>query len=161
MPTDPPIFSQYYLPHEQQMSQHQHSYNQQHIQLLHHEQHVPQSMQPPPSPNIPIDPALALYSPNNYYSQQYQQQHHSQHQHPQQLSLAPSLSSPSSQASESISTPPTEQMSFAGPQKRPSSASTTDAEGRKRPRKDEEPEAGPSNGAKPGEPKTKPTRGSR
>src|SRR6266404_734008 len=85
-------------------------------------QRLPHSMQPPPSPPIPIDPALALY-PSSYYP------YHTQQQHPQvsqRLPLAPGLSSPSSQASDAMSTPPTEQLSFSASNKRPSSSSALD-----------------------------------
>ncbi|TFY76252.1 hypothetical protein EWM64_g7757 [Hericium alpestre] len=133
----------YHLPDDHlQPPQHHPHHNQ-------HQQQQQQSMQPPPSPSIPIDPALALYPPT-YYPQYHNTQM------PQQLSLGASLSSPSSQASEAVSTPPTEQMSaFAGPSKRPASAATNDGgeSSQKRMRADED--------AAGDEPKTKPTRGSR
>ncbi|KAI0062372.1 hypothetical protein BV25DRAFT_1804016 [Artomyces pyxidatus] len=77
---------------------------------------------------------------------------------PQQLSLAASLSSPSSQASDAISTPPTE--SYPGPSKRPSSANMHDSQSdsRKR-RKEDDGSVGPAGDKD--EPKAKPTRGSR
>ncbi|KAI0273517.1 fungal-specific transcription factor domain-containing protein [Gloeopeniophorella convolvens] len=118
------------------------------------QQHLSHSMQPPPSPPIPIDPALALYSPSYY------PYHSQQHPHvPQQLSLVPSLSSPSSQASDAISTPPTDQMSYGGSGKRPSSAGMVDndSDSRKRRRDDE----GAPSSVDGSEPKAKPTRGSR
>lgn len=119
------------------------------------QQRLPQSMQPPPSPPIPIDPALALY-PSSYYP------YHTQQQHPQvaqQLSLVPGLSSPSSQASDAMSTPPTEQVSFPGSNKRPSSSSALDNDHDNSKRRKEDDGASPSIDGS--EPKTKPTRGSR
>lgn len=118
------------------------------------QQRLPQSM-PPPSPPIPIDPALALY-PSSYYP------YHTQQQHPQlsqQLPLVPSLSSPSSQASDAMSTPPTEQVSFSGSHKRPSSSSALDNDNDNSKRRKEDGGASPSLDGS--EPKTKPTRGSR
>jgi hypothetical protein len=120
------------------------------------QQRLPQSMQPPPSPPIPIDPALALY-PSSYYPYHTQQQQHPQVS--QQLSLVPSLSSPSSQASDTMSTPPTEQVSFSGSNKRPSSSSALDNEHDNSKRRKEDDGASPSIDGS--EPKTKPTRGSR
>src|SRR6266853_6148605 len=96
-----------------------HQYNSQSMPIHpQDQQQLSHSMQPPPSPPIPIDPALALY-PSSYYP------YHTQ-QHPQQLSMGPGLSSPSSQASDAMSTPPTEQLSFPGSNKRPPSSSTLD-----------------------------------
>ncbi|KAA1469252.1 hypothetical protein DENSPDRAFT_834825 [Dentipellis sp. KUC8613] len=120
------------------------------------EHHLSQSMQPPQSPPIPLDPALALYPPSYY---PYQATHH---QMPQQLSLGTSLSSPSSQASDAVSTPPQEMISFAGPSKRPASANMNgdDSSSRKRAREDDEAGPSPSADSKE-EPKAKPTRGSR
>jgi hypothetical protein len=118
------------------------------------QQRLPQSMQPPPSPPIPIDPALALY-PSSYYP------YHTQ-QHPQvsqQLSLVPGLSSPSSQASDAMSTPPTEHVSFSASNKRPSSSSALDNDNDISKRRKEDDGASPSMDGS--EPKTKPTRGSR
>ncbi|KAI0306674.1 fungal-specific transcription factor domain-containing protein [Multifurca ochricompacta] len=132
-----------------------HQYNNQSIPIHpQDQQHLSHSMQPPPSPPIPIDPALALYSPS-YYS--YHTQRHPQV--PQQLSLVPSLSSPSSQASDAMSTPPTEQMSFSGSSKRPPSASTLDNDNDSIKRRKEDDGTAPSVDGS--EPKAKPTRGSR
>jgi hypothetical protein len=132
-----------------------HQYNNQSMPIHpQDQQRLSHSMQPPSSP-IPIDPALALY-PSSYYP------YHSQQQHPQvsqQLSLVPGLSSPSSQASDTMSTPPTEQVSFSGSNKRPSSSSALDNEHDNSKRRKEDEGASPSVDGS--EPKAKPTRGSR
>uniref|UniRef100_A0A0W0FF45 Zn(2)-C6 fungal-type domain-containing protein n=1 Tax=Moniliophthora roreri TaxID=221103 RepID=A0A0W0FF45_MONRR len=114
--------------------------------------------QDPQSPNnIPIDPALALYPP--YYSSSYQ--HHPQ----QHLSLPPSYSSPSSNGSDTIGTPPTETMySTSVPTsnkngKRPASSAGA-ADSRKKQKRDDESETAQSPATEKGE-KPKPTRGSR
>ncbi|KAF9479273.1 hypothetical protein BDN70DRAFT_807308 [Pholiota conissans] len=118
-------------------------------------------MQPPPSPGIPIDPALALYPP--YYSS-YQQ--HQQHHIPQHLALPPNYSSPSSQGSDTIGTPPTEHMYPSGSSnmngKRPASSVSngTANDSRKKARKDDDGDM-PSPVADKEEVKAKPTRGSR
>ncbi|KAF8912152.1 fungal-specific transcription factor domain-containing protein [Gymnopilus junonius] len=119
--------------------------------------HNDHSMQPPPSPGIPIDPALALYPP--YYSTY---QHHPP-PIPQHLSIPPNYSSPSSQGSDTIGTPPTEHMypSSASANmngKRPASSISNDS--RKKPRKDDESDVH-SPAADKEEVKAKPTRGSR
>ncbi|KAF9557137.1 hypothetical protein CPC08DRAFT_669049 [Agrocybe pediades] len=115
-------------------------------------------MQPPPSPSIPIDPALALYPP--YYPNY--QQHHPPHI-PQHLTLPPSYSSPSSQGSDTIGTPPTEHMYPSSSSnlngKRPASSISNVSDSRKKARKDDEPEMSPV--AEKEEVKAKPTRGSR
>ena len=127
--------------------------------LSHHPMHNQQSMQPPPSPGIPIDPALALYPP--YYST-----YHPPHI-PQHLSLPPNYSSPSSQGSDTIGTPPTEHMYPSSSSnlngKRPSSSvsNSTMNDSRKKARKDEGSEAAHSPMAEKEEVKAKPTRGSR
>jgi hypothetical protein len=132
-----------------------HQYNNQSLPVHpQDQQHLSHSMQPPSSPPIPIDPALALY-PSSYYP------YHTQ-QHPQvsqQLPLGPGLSPPSSQASDAMSTPPTEQMPFPGSNKRPPSSSTldNDNDSNKR-RKEDDGTTGSVDGS---EPKIKPTRGSR
>jgi len=132
-----------------------HQYNNQSLPVHpQDQQHLSHSMRPPSSPPIPIDPALALY-PSSYY------QYHTQ-QHPQvsqQLPLGPGLSSPSSQASDAMSTPPTEQMPFPGSNKRPPSSSIldNDNDSNKR-RKEDDGTTGSVDGS---EPKVKPTRGSR
>ena len=129
--------------------------------------HSSRSMQPPPPPPssvpMPIDPALSqgpLYQGQFYgHYQPSPPQHHttpSQSGHISQVSLAASLSSASS-PSDAMSTPPTEQLAYASPGKRPSSAST---EGdRKRQKQEDDPSASPID--KEGAPKAKPTRGSR
>ena len=133
-----------------------HQYNNQSMPIHpQDQQRLPQSMQPPPSPPIPIDPALALYQ-SSYYPYHTQQQHA---QVSQQLSLVPGLSSPSSQASDTMSTPPTEQVSFSGSKKRPSSSSALDNDNDNSKRRKEEEGASPSVDGS--EPKAKPTRGSR
>jgi hypothetical protein len=114
------------------------------------QQHISHSMQPPSSPPIPIDPALALY-PSSYYP----------YQHPQlsqQLPLGPSVSSPSSQASDAMSTPPTESMPFPGSNKRPPSTSLDNDNEHNKRRKEDDGTAASVDGS---EPKVKPTRGSR
>jgi len=123
-------------------------------------QFMSQSMQPPPSPStssIPIDPALSLYPP---YYPGYQQ--HPPHI-PQHLTLPPNYSSPSSQGSDTIGTPPTEHMYPKGSSnmngKRPAPSSAM-VDNRKKARKDEGSEAG-SPMAEKDEVKAKPTRGSR
>ncbi|TFY50976.1 hypothetical protein EVG20_g11227, partial [Dentipellis fragilis] len=150
MPSSSLVFSQYYLPHEMAPNPYHN------IPMHQDEHHLSQSMQPPQSPPIPLDPALALYPPSYY---PYQTTHH---QMPQQLSLGTSLSSPSSQASDAVSTPPQEMISFAGPSKRPASANMNgdDSSSRKRAREDDEAGPSPSADSKE-EPKAKPTRGSR
>ena len=125
---------------------------------MHSDQSLSQSMPSPASPPIQIDPALALYPP--YYS--HYQQHPSQLQH--HLSLPPNYSSsPSSQGSDTIGTPPTEIMMYPasssnGNGKRPASANNMDS--RKKARKDDDSET-QSPVAEKEEVKTKPTRGSR
>lgn len=136
------------------------SISQHDLSMSHHDQSMShsQSMQPPPSPSIPIDPALALYPP--YYNY-----HQPQHHIPQHLSLPPNYSSPSSQGSDTLGTPPTEHMypsSSANMNgKRPaSSISNGTVDSRKKSRKDEESDAH-SPSADKEETKAKPTRGSR
>jgi hypothetical protein len=155
MSTFPVLLTQPYLSDRRCLMSHQ--YNNQSIPLHpQDQQHLSHSMQPPPSSPIPIDPALALYSPS-YYPYHSQQQQHPQM--PQQLSLVPGLSSPSSQASDAVSTPPTEQISFSGSTKRPPSTSTldNDHDTSKRRREDD----GTAHSVEGSEPKAKPTRGSR
>ncbi|KIJ69217.1 hypothetical protein HYDPIDRAFT_79437 [Hydnomerulius pinastri MD-312] len=113
-------------------------------------------MPPPRSPQI--DPALSLYPP--YYSYQQPQQHMAH-----QLALPSSLSSPSSQGSDTIGTPPTENMSYTSSNANGKRASSSLIGGlgdssRKKARTDESTD-GPSPSAEKEEPKPKSTRGSR
>ncbi|THU81507.1 hypothetical protein K435DRAFT_693452 [Dendrothele bispora CBS 962.96] len=108
----------------------------------------------PPSPSIPIDPALAMYPP---YYQSYSQAPHM----PPPLSIPPNYSSPSSQASDTIGTPPADHM-YPSPNvngKRPASViSNASSDARKRARKDDDQPRSPTAEK---EEKPKPTRGSR
>ncbi|KAF8136647.1 fungal-specific transcription factor domain-containing protein, partial [Boletus edulis] len=120
-------------------------------------------MPPPRSPQI--DPTLSLYP--TYYSYQQQQQHqHQPHQQPisHHLPLPINSSSPSSQGSDTIGTPPTESMSFSPPdtigKRPPSLVSGFGDTTRKRPRTDD-PMDGPSPAAEKDELKPKSTRGAR
>lgn len=123
---------------------------------------LPHLNQQPPSPSIPIDPSLSLYSPYYHSYQQPQQQQHL----PSHLSIAPNYSSPSSQGSDTIGTPPIEHMYPTGSSnsngKRPASAISTasGSEGVKKARKDDESSEARSPTAEK-EAKPKPTRGSR
>ncbi|SJL12170.1 uncharacterized protein ARMOST_15591 [Armillaria ostoyae] len=111
------------------------------------------SMQPPSSPSIPIDPALALYPP--YYTNYSQPPQHL----PPHLSLPSNYSSPSSQGSDTIGTPPTEHMfptSSNGNGKRPAPSGN---DSRKKARKDDDSDVRSPTAEK--EEKAKPTRGSR
>ncbi|KAI0077103.1 hypothetical protein K474DRAFT_1621646 [Panus rudis PR-1116 ss-1] len=140
------------------------SYSSQPITLHHPHEHVMahQMHGSSSSSSIPIDPALALYPPSYYsYSQQSQPQFA-----PQQLAIPPSLSSPSSQASDTVGTPPVDSTAFAGPNvngKRPSSslASENTNDSRKKARQDDLGEGTSERGEKTEEVKAKPTRGSR
>ncbi|KIJ16877.1 hypothetical protein PAXINDRAFT_168319 [Paxillus involutus ATCC 200175] len=118
-------------------------------------------MPPPRSPQI--DPALSLYPPYYSYQQPQQPQQQSMAHH---LGLPPhNLSSPSSQGSDTIGTPPTESMSYSPSNtngKRPSSSligGLSDS-GRKKARTDESIDI-PSPSTEKEEPKPKSTRGSR
>lgn len=124
---------------------------------MHHQDHgIPQpNMHPPRSPQI--DPALSMY-PSYYQYQQHQQQQQVLPHH-----LNPhNLSSPSSQGSDTIGTPPTESMSYSPPDtsgKRPSPlVAPLGDHSRKKARTDD-----PSDAATPppDEPKPKSTRGAR
>jgi hypothetical protein len=154
MPTPPFLLSQYY--HRDSLFLMSHQYNSNQSMPVHpqDQQHLSHSMQPPPSPPIPIDPALALYPPSYY---PYQAQQHPQVS--QQLSLVAGLSSPSSQASDAMSTPPAEQIAFSGSNKRPPSSSTLDNDNDNNKRRKEDDSTNPSIDG--GEHKAKPTRGSR
>ncbi|KAJ6531154.1 fungal-specific transcription factor domain-containing protein [Mycena capillaripes] len=110
-------------------------------------------MQPPPSPSIPIDPALSLYPP---YYHSYPPQH--QQHVPPHLSLPHSYSSPSSQGSDTIGTPPMYPSSANSNGKRPGSAVSNGNSKKARKDDDDEPQ---SPTADKDEGKAKPTRGSR
>ncbi|KAF7440277.1 hypothetical protein PC9H_000621 [Pleurotus ostreatus] len=160
MPSSPFGYTSYYLP---PAHHHFHSSYPDQISIPHHQDYpmspqessMSHSMQPPPSPSIPIDPALALYPP--YYSYQQQAQHIPHH-----LSLPPNYSSPSSNGSDTIGTPPIEHMSFSsnGNGKRPASAAASN-DSRKKVRKDDDLDVARSPTIEKEEPKAKPTRGSR
>lgn len=122
----------------------------------------PPSMQPSSSSPIPIDPALAMYS--TYYTSYGQNHFPPQSQLPAHVSLPPNYSSPSSQGSDTIGTPPTEHMytSSSGNMKRPASTvSAFPSESRKKARKNEESDSQSPIADKEEQPKAKPTRGSR
>ena len=169
MSSSPPSYSQYYMTPSPQLPQ-QSSYSSQPITLhhpheramAHHQHQHHQHMQAPSSPSIPIDPALALYPPAYYYQQQ--PPPHMTHQH---LGLPASLSSPSSQASDSVGTPPIEPMAFPGSSnsngKRPASsmANGQPSDSRKKLKRDDGTDAPSPAADKTEEVKTKPTRGSR
>ncbi|KAJ7193876.1 fungal-specific transcription factor domain-containing protein [Mycena pura] len=130
-------------------------YAHQEISLSPQDQLMSHSMQAPPSPSstsIPIDPALSLHSP--YYGSYPPQ---SQQYVPPHLSLAQSYSSPSSQGSDTVGTPPMYPSSNANG-KRPASAVSNGVS--KRARNDEDDDAR-SPTAEKDEAKPKPTRGSR
>lgn len=115
------------------------------------------TMQQSPSPSVPIDPALALYPPYYNSSSSYSTQQHAL----SHLSLPSNYSSPSSQTSDTIATPPTEHIypSSSANGKRPASASNTN-ESRKKARKDDDSVSARSPTLEKEE-KVKPTRGSR
>lgn len=156
MPLSPtPCYPQYYLSPSQRFD---------FVMSMHHHDHgIPQPNMPPPrSPQI--DPSLSLYPP--YYTA-YQHQHQPQpHQQgmSHHLSVPHNLSSPSSQGSDTIGTPPTENMSFSPPLpngKRPSSiVSGLGDSSRKKARTDDSTD-GLSPSAEKDEPKPKSTRGAR
>ncbi|KAI0665240.1 fungal-specific transcription factor domain-containing protein [Cubamyces menziesii] len=114
--------------------------------------------QQPPSPPIPIDPALALYPPQ-YYT--YQQPH--QQMPPPHMTLSASLSSPSSHGSETVGTPPNDTISFSSNAngKRPASSNSVSNDSRKRARQDDDVDPQSPAADRGEEPKAKPTRGSR
>ncbi|KAG5644045.1 hypothetical protein DXG03_009197 [Asterophora parasitica] len=119
-------------------------------------------MQPPPSPsiNIPIDPALSIYP--SYYSHYPPHHGHSSHGHPHHLpshlTLPPNYSSPSSQGSDTLGTPPTE---LAYPENLNGKRSASGDTGGSRKKRKEEGNESVSLMAEKDEGKPKPTRGSR
>jgi hypothetical protein len=128
-------------------------YAHQEISLSHQDHLMSHSMQPPPSPSIPIDPALSLYPPY-YHSYPPQNQQHV----PPHLSLPHNYSSPSSQGSDTIGTPPMYPSSANSNGKRPGSAVSNGTSKKARKDDDDEPQS-PSADREEG--KAKPTRGSR
>ncbi|KAJ7080387.1 fungal-specific transcription factor domain-containing protein [Mycena belliarum] len=129
-------------------------YAHQEISLSHPEHSMSHhSMQPPPSPSIPIDPALSLYPP---YYHSYPPQH--QQHVPPHLSLPHNYSSPSSQGSDTIGTPPMYHTSANVNGKRPASSVSNGTSKKARKDDDDEPQ---SPMADKDEGKAKPTRGSR
>lgn len=113
------------------------------------------------SSSIPMDPALSMYSPQYYQYPQSQQSH--QHLNPPSA-VPTSLSSPSSQGSETMATPPTEYAASTSTNangKRPVSPRAQLSNGQKKPRKDEDVDEDvlAEKGDEPT--KAKPTRGSR
>ncbi|KAI0958055.1 hypothetical protein AcW1_006243 [Taiwanofungus camphoratus] len=155
-----PSYSGFYVPAAQEP--HQSSYSSNSITVPHaHEHQMAQRVASPSSSSIPIDPALAMYPPSYYSYQQSQQHMPTPH-----LTLPTSLSSPSSQGSETIATPPNDQASLPTTNangKRPASSQSGDS--RKKSRKDDEGDGREENSpvAEKGEGpiKAKPTRGSR
>jgi hypothetical protein len=128
------------------------------MSMRHHDHGIPQPNMPPPrSPQI--DPTLSLYP--SYYPYQHQPQQQSLSHH---LPLPHDLSSPSSQGSDTIGTPPAETMSFSPPdtsgKRPPSLLSGFGDSSRKKARIDDSTD-GPSPAAEKDEPKPKSTRGAR
>ncbi|KAF8205592.1 hypothetical protein K438DRAFT_1905269 [Mycena galopus ATCC 62051] len=155
MPMSPYSYPSYYSPPPHHFSSAYSDplpYAHQEISLSPHDRLMSHSMQPPPSPSIPIDPALSLYPP---YYHSYPPQH--QQHVPPPLSLPHSYSSPSSQGSDTIGTPPMYPSSNLNG-KRPGSAVSNGTSKKARKDDDDDP---PSPTADKEEGKTKPTRGSR
>ncbi|KAJ7355918.1 fungal-specific transcription factor domain-containing protein [Mycena albidolilacea] len=157
MPMSPYTYPSYYSPPPHHFSSYSDPlpYAHQEISLSPQERLMSHSMQPPPSPSIPIDPALSLYPP---YYHSYPPQHQQQHI-PPHLSLPHSYSSPSSQGSDTIGTPPMYPSSANSNGKRPGSAVSSGTS--KRARKDDDDDDPQSPTADKEEGKAKPTRGSR
>ncbi|KAJ6531569.1 fungal-specific transcription factor domain-containing protein [Mycena vulgaris] len=157
MPMSPYSYPSYYSPPHHFSSSYSDPlpYAHQEISLSHHQEHSMShhSMQPPPSPSIPIDPALSLYPP---YYHSYPPQH--QQHVPPHLSLPHNYSSPSSQGSDTIGTPPMYPSSANVNGKRPGSAVSNGTSKKARKDDDDEPQ---SPMADKDEGKAKPTRGSR
>ncbi|KAI8989815.1 fungal-specific transcription factor domain-containing protein [Trametes punicea] len=158
-----PLAYQDYYVHHQEHPQHQasSSYSTPSITLHHPHEHpmAHQMQQSPPSPPVPIDPALALYPPQ-YYPYPQPNQHVLP---PPHLTFATSLSSPSSHGSETVGTPPNDTISFSSNAngKRPASSNSASNDGRKRPRQDDDADPQSPTTERGEEPKAKPTRGSR
>ncbi|KAG2019940.1 nuclear protein [Coprinopsis cinerea AmutBmut pab1-1] len=144
--------------------------------MSHQEHQQSQPVHNPTSPSVPIDPALSIYSPYpQYYPQHDQQQHQQQQHHPAQqqdqahilphhLSGPLSYSSPGSQLSDSVGTPPMDAMYSTASSanlngKRPATSTVTN-DTRKKQKRDESDAQSPA-AEKSEEPKPKPTRGSR
>lgn len=146
--------SQYYLPSPREES----PYSSQPIVLHHpHPMSGHHMQQQQHSDSIPIDPALSMY-PSPYYSFQ----HQPAPMIPQHMQLTASLSSPSSQGSDTVDTPPMEQYSLHGTNSNGKRAQLEiPHDSRKKSRKDEEGEGASTSHDKGDEVKTKPTRGSR
>ena len=155
-------YPQYYMSE----ARHPSSYSSQPITLHHPHEHTMahHHMQGPPSPNIPIDPSLALYPPQYYQYAPQQPQQHMQHQ---QVTIPVGLSSPSSNGSDTLGTPPVENLAYPIPHnmngKRPASSLASDhtTDSRKKARTDDNGEGPSETPAKTEEVKAKPTRGSR
>ncbi|KAG0695278.1 fungal-specific transcription factor domain-containing protein [Suillus ampliporus] len=112
----------------------------------------------PPARSPQIDPTLSLYTP--YYPYQQPQQHMNHH-----LTVPQNLSSPSSQGSDTIGTPPTDNVSYSPGNsngKRPSSSLVgAMGEGSRKKARSEDSADGQSPSADKDEAKPKTTRGSR
>ncbi|TDL24905.1 hypothetical protein BD410DRAFT_744627 [Rickenella mellea] len=107
MPTPPINYNQYFIPP-------QHSMPYQNQMSQQHDGGMPPPMQPSQSPPMQMDPSLSLYQPSFYpYPQQQQQQQQQQAIHPH-MNMA--HSSPSSQGSESLGTPPADSVSSSSRQ---------------------------------------------
>jgi hypothetical protein len=150
MPLSPvPCYPQYYLDPSARFD---------YIISMHHQDHgIPQSNMPPArSPQI--DPALSLYPP--YYSYQQPQQHIGHH-----LTVPQNLPSPSSQGSDTMGTPPNDNLSYSPGNsngKRPSSSLVgAMGESSRKKARSEDSLDGHSPAADKDEPKPKTTRGSR
>ncbi|OSD08461.1 hypothetical protein PYCCODRAFT_1462684 [Trametes coccinea BRFM310] len=163
MSHSPLAYHDYYVSHPQHTNHHAStSYSTQSITLHHPHEHpmAHHMQQPPPSPPIPIDPALALYPPQYY---PYPQQSHQHVMPPPHLAIPANLSSPSSHGSETVGTPPNDTISFSSNAngKRPASASSVSHDSRKRARQDDDGDPQSPTTERGEEPKAKPTRGSR
>ena len=156
-------YPQYYMSE----ARHPSSYSSQPITLHHPHEHTMahHHMQGPPSPSVPIDPSLALYPPHQQYYGFAQQQPQPQHIQHQQVAIPLSLSSPSSQGSDTLGTPPIETLQYPANLngKRPASSLASDntTDSRKKARTDDNGEGPSEPPAKTEEVKAKPTRGSR